>query len=413
MNAWRARILHRRQVIPKLLNRDNPKTWIVPILIGLVVLGLITWANYHFLNTAEYAHRDFMSLWGGGRAVLQGIDPYDREIWVPLRYELGSNWGTGDAVNPFPLWTLLGMIPLSSLPISWAAAIWLTLCQLLLAVAILLLSIVLGTRWPTLAEFAILALGSFTFRSTLVTLGNGQITLVLLFVLTLFLVLMKRNHPFVGGFVLSFIILKPNPFILFAPLVALWLLLHKRWRTITGGLFSIAVMLIVSWAVIPGWLINWFGVRDKTGSSIRSFIMPTLWGAATELNIQWAPLLGFGFTVALTAALGWYLFTHSDLDISEVVSLAIIGSILVTPYAWAYEHALLLIPMIFLFMRLEQRWLAWLYWLLTIFVVPWMLLHYSNQVGRGTFEVLVPLLTLIVFWLFVAFGSSGRQAEAA
>ena len=410
-DAWRTKKLRIEKVTLKLPEKDKPRTWVIPILLGLVCLGLITWANYHILNTPEYAHRDFMSLWGGGRAILLDIDPYDREIWVPLRYELGSIWGTGDAVNPFPLWTLLVMTPLSSLPIGWGAAIWITLSLLLLAVAILLLSTVLGTRRPTVAEFALLALGAFTFRASLVTLGNGQITLVLLAILTLFLVLMKRNHPYAAGFILSFIILKPNPFILFAPLVAFWLLIHKRWRVIAGGLTSVALMLIVSWAVIPGWLINWLTVREKTGTTIRTFIMPTLWGAAAEINRQWAPLLGFVFVVALTAGLGWYLFTRKDLDISNVVALAIVGSILIAPYAWAYEHALLLIPLVLLFMRLERRWLAWLVWITLIFILPWILYRYSNEQDRGTFEVLVPLLTLIAFWLFVGVARTRRQGE--
>lgn len=412
LDAWRTIMMRIEQVIPRLPKKEKPRTWVIPILLGLVYLGLMTWANYHFLNTAEYAHRDFMSLWGGGRAILMDLDPYDREIWVPLRYDLGSNWGTGDAVNPFPLWTLLVMTPLSSLPIGWGAAIWLTLSQILLAVAILLLSTALGTRRPTVAEFALLALGAFTFRGTLVTLGNGQITLVLLAILTLFLVLMKRDHPFTAGFILSFIILKPNPFILFAPLLAFWLLIHKQWRAIAGGLTSLALMLIVSWAVIPGWLLNWLTVREKTGTSNRTFMMPTLWGAATEINVQWAPLLGFVFAVGLTAGLGWYLFTRKDLDISEVVSLAIVGSILITPYAWAYEHALLLIPLVLLFMRLEQRWLAWLVWITLTFILPWNLYRYSNEQDRGTFEVLVPLLTLIAFWLLVAISRARRGAGA-
>jgi hypothetical protein len=41
---------------------------------------------------------------------------YDPEIWVPLRLELGSNWQTGDAGNPFPMWTLL----LVMLVVTWA-----------------------------------------------------------------------------------------------------------------------------------------------------------------------------------------------------------------------------------------------------------------------------------------------------
>lgn len=390
-------------------NPIKPWKWLGLLVLGLVILGLMTWANYHYLNTPKYAHRDFMSLWGGGWAVLEGIDPYDPEIWRPLRLELGSKWETGDQGNPFPLWTLLLMTPLSKLSLGQAAAVWLTASQALLALSVLLLAVELGKRRPTVAEFALLAFGAFMFRGTLVTLHNGQITLILLAILTLFLVLMKRNHPFAAGFILAFIILKPNPFILFAPLVALWLLLHKRWQVIAGGLTSVAIMLAISWMVNPGWLFTWQTVREKTGTSIRSFIMPTLWGSAAEISVQWAPLLGFLFIVGLTAALGWYVFRHKELEVGEVVSLAIVSSLLVTPYAWAYEHVLLLIPLTLLFTRLNRRWLAGLIWLGLVFILPWILYRASEVRGRGTIEVLLPLLTAFIFWILIVVQRTRRE----
>lgn len=379
----------------------KPWNWLGLLTLGLILLVLLTWANYHYLNTPQYAHRDFMSLWGGGWAVLEGIDPYDPEIWRPLRLELGSKWETGDKGNPFPLWTLLLMAPLSKLSLGWGAAVWLTASQGLLAMAVLMLAVELGERRPSLADFALLALGAFMFRGTLVTLHNGQITIFLLAFITLFLVLMKRNYPIIAGFILGFIILKPNPFIFFAPLVALWLLFHKRWRVIAGGLTSVAILLAISWMVIPGWLFSWQTVREKTGNSIRSFIMPTLWGSAAEISVQWAPLLGSLFVVGLTIALAWYVFRHKELEISEVISLAIVSSLLITPYAWAYEHVLLLIPLTLLFTRLKQRWLAELIWIGLVFTLPWILYRAGEEFGRGTIEVLVPMLTALIYWAWL------------
>jgi hypothetical protein len=390
---------------------SDRRTWLILAVFVLLLGAALTWANYNFLNTPSYAHRDFMSLWGGGWAIRHDVNTFDSEIWAPLRLELGSKWRTGDAGNPFPLWTLLLVMPLSLLPLGWGAAVWLALSQLLLGLTVYFLLIELGERKPSVLEFGLIAIGVFAFRGTLVTLLNGQITIILMLALTLFLVFVKRDRPFWAGVALALILLKPNPFIIFAPLMALWLILHKKWRIIAGGATAVVVMFAVTWAVLPGWLLDWQSVREKTGSSPRSFIMPTLWGAGTELSVRWAPLIGLLLVVGLTAVLGWYLYTRKKLTEREVLSLAIAGSLLATPYGWAYEHMLLLIPLILYFTRLERRWLAWLMWLALAFVLPWFFFQVSQERGTGTTELLTPLLVLIVVWLLVIFKKDNPPKE--
>ncbi len=387
---------------------NTNRTWLFLAVFVLALGAALTWANFNFLNTPSYIQRDFMSLWGGGWAIRHDVDTFDPEIWAPLRMELGSKWRTGDAGNPFPMWTLLVVMPLSLLPLGWGAAVWLTLSQLLLGFIVYLLLIELGERKPSVFEFALVAIGVFAFRGTLVTMLNGQITVFLMLALTLFLVLVKRDKPFWAGVALAFIILKPNPFIVFAPMVALWLILRRKWEIIAGGVTAVLIMLAVTWAILPGWLLEWQNVREKTGSSPRSFIMPTFWGTGTEISAQWAPLIGLILVVGLTVALGWYLYTRPNINERHVISLAIVGSLLATPYAWAYEHSLMLIPLILYFTRIERRWLAWIMWLSLVIVLPWYFFQVSQQRGSGITEVLTPLLVMIVVWLLVIFEKNRR-----
>ena len=235
---------------------NTKRTWLFLTVFVLALGAALTWANFNFLNTPSYIQRDFMSLWGGSWAIRHDVDTFDPEIWAPLRLELGSKWRTGDAGNPFPMWTLLVVMPLSLLPLGWGAAIWLTLSQLLLGFIVYLLLIELGQRRPSVIEFALIAIGVFAFRGTLVTLLNGQITVFLMLSLTLFLVFVKRDKPFWAGVALAFIILKPNPFIIFAPMVALWLILRRKWQIIAGGVTAVLVMLAVTWAILPAGCCN-------------------------------------------------------------------------------------------------------------------------------------------------------------
>ena len=113
----------------------------------------------------------------------------------------------------------------------------------------------------------------------------------------------------------------------------------------------------------------------------------------------------------LTLALGWYLYTRPNINEQHVVSLAIIGSLLATPYAWAYEHMLMLIPLILYFTRIKRRWVAWLMWLSLVFVLPWYFFQVSQNRSSGTTEVLTPLLVMIVVWLLVIFEKSRQKAN--
>ncbi|MCP4421282.1 MAG: DUF2029 domain-containing protein [Chloroflexi bacterium] len=157
-----------------------------------------------------------------------------------------------------------------------------------------------------LGEFALLVLGAFTFRGTLISLRGGQITFVLLFILVLFLTLMRNGRPFWAGFALAFVILKPNPFVLLLPLVGLWFFQRRQWRAIVGVAVAGAILFIGSWALLPGWLPGWLDVRGKT---IITFMMPTVWGIAYDLSGEWWAAVGLLLAAAVTAVIGWITLT--------------------------------------------------------------------------------------------------------
>ena len=171
--------------------RTGRARWLL-VPLGTAFVAILVGAHYWFLTTpTRYANRDFMSLWCGGRAILEGLDPYDPQVWVPLRRRFGSTWMPDDRA-PFPLWTLMFSTPFALLNLDWGAAAWLVLAEWLLDLSAFLLLTRLEGQKPSLAAFACVALGAFASRGTLTTLNNGQITFVLLLVLTLFLVLSKR-----------------------------------------------------------------------------------------------------------------------------------------------------------------------------------------------------------------------------
>ena len=382
-----------------------------PLLIAasvLLVFGLLTWGMYEMLTgPARYNNRDFMSLFAGGKAILRGLDPYDPAVWNPLRAELGSTWMPDDRV-PFPLWTLLLVLPFAALDLGWAAAAWLAFSLCVLGAGLFLLINSYYHKPLPVGEFFLVALFTFTYRAGLVSMNNGQITFVLFFIVSLFLVLVKRKRPFLAGIVLSFIIIKPNPFILFVPAFGLWLLWQRRWTTIAGGATGGLALLLASWLVQPGWLFEWLNVRGKTEATA---ITPTVWGLAYEIWPEWWAALGLVFVVGVTAVLGLIIFRNPNLTETEVLPLVLIASLLTTPYAWVYEHLLLLVPALLIYLAIKQRGVAALVWLLLVFVLPWGTFWLAESRASDTLTALVPLFVGLFFYYFAVAHAATKNSQ--
>lgn len=375
--------------------QPKPQRTLLTILFILLIFLLLTWGMYEMLTgPARYNNRDFMSLFAGGKAILRGLDPYDPAVWNPLRAELGSTWMPDDR-TPFPLWTLLLVLPFAALDLGWAAAAWLAFSLCVLGGGLFLLIQAYYDKPLPVGEFALVALFTFTYRAVLVSMNNGQITFLLFFVLALFLWLVRRERPFLAGITLSFVILKPNAFVLFVPAFGLWLLWRRRWHVVAGVVAGGLGMLLVSWLVLPGWLSEWLNVTGKTEVTA---ITPTVWGLAYEIWPEWWAALGIVFVVGVTAVLGLIIYRQPTLTETEVMPLALIGSLLTTPYAWVYEHLLLLIPSILIFLAIQRRGTAAFVWLLLVFVLPWGTFWLAENRASDTLTALVPLIAGAIFY---------------
>ena len=366
----------------------NWRQFIKSVLIILLATLLLAWGHYQFVVTPlDFANKDFMSLWTGAKAVLRNLNPYDVTVWEPLRASYGSSW-MPDPRAPFPLWTFIFTAPFALFPIPWGAALWLSVSELLLA------GIVYGfVRRLRLSpiDVGLLILGCAVSIVTLLVLINGQITIFLLLFLSLFLFFERQRRPFLAGLILSFIIIKPNPFIAFVPLIGLWLVLRKKWAVIAGGAVGALGLAAISWALQPGWVFDWMNVREKTSVST---ITPTIWGLAGDVAGGWWLPVGVLLAIALVAGAGWFIFTHPELSNEAVLSLAIPISLLTTPYTWVYEHALLYIPWLWLYVAQPRRRAGQLVWVSLALLIPWILFFVAAARDSDSLAFISPALAL-------------------
>lgn len=372
----------------------SPRTYPV-YYVSLALLGFLTLlALVHYIFVVEaldYANKDFMSLWTGGKALLAGQSPYDPNVWRAMRTQFGSSWFPDDRA-PFPLWTFVFTTPFALLPIPLAAALWMALTELALAASVFLVVRYLAGFHLMPLDSGLLLLGVVASIATILVLINGQMTAFLLAILVGYLLLRQRERLFTAGLLLALVAMKPNAFIAFVPLVGVWLLVGRHWRVIAGGLTSVLVMVVVTWLIQPGWLFEWLNVREKT---VVVTTTPTLWGLAAELAGDWWLPVGLLLTVLTVSGVGWYFVRHKELGEAPVVSLALAASLLTTPYTWSYEHALLFLPLAWAFALIPRRKMANTIWLGLAFLVPWLLFAIAATRINDSFGWMSPLLAII------------------
>jgi hypothetical protein len=359
-------------------------------LLSLSLFGLLVAANFQFLvKLIPFVDRDFMTLWAGGKALLVGIDPYEPGQWEPLFTSFGSVW-IPNPWSPYPLWTSMFFVFLAWLPVNYAAAIWLSITELAVGSSIFLLATQIGPRHLTPVSYLAILVGGFLFRGTSLTILHGQLTALLLLVVTMFLFLMKNRQHILAGICLALIVLKPTSFILFAPLIVIWLIRRGFWKVIYGGATATALIVVTSWLVQPGWPLEWLNARGKVYVTYQT---PTVWGLAYEISPIWWPWLGTGFAIIVTIILGWYCLNCDRLGIEDVASLALAASLVITPYAWAYEHALLVLPLTLLYGRIRATAQFTLIWSFLALALPWILFGIALERKVDTFSVFIPIST--------------------
>ena len=374
------------------------------VLVGLVLV-LVTVLNYRLAVTVlgGMVNKDFMSVWGGARALLLGLDPYDPQVWPELRAQFGSTWFP-DPTCPFPAWTLMFFLPLALLPIAVAGAIWMTISEISLVISIPWFLKAAGADRDAVLRIG-MVLGAIAARPFLAALINGQMIPVLVPVLAGAVLLYSRGRSFWFGFLLALLITKPNLFPLFYVGLALLLLSRRDWAAIGGLAAGGTTLLGLSWIVSPGWLFRW--LRVGTDKTIRFFSVPTLWGVSFDLlgGDLWIPVAIFASALVVVVTL--VLVVRWREDWLPALALALGASLLTTPYLRAYDHILLLLPAVTAaVIGWRGRWQRLFPWLGLVLVLPWMFFGFAVAYGSDQWSALVTVAT--IGYLFIGYGRARR-----
>lgn len=280
--------------------------------------------------------RDSLAYWAAGNLLLHGKNPYSPAEVFALQQSQGYSEAK-PLVLRTPPWSLWLILPLGVLNSYWAWVLWLLvlLASLLVSMRVCWQLCGDGPRPPT-----IFLLAGYLFAPVAGCLIAGQLGLVLLLGFVAFIALEKR-HPYLAGAALLIPFAKPHVLALLWPMLAVWVIVRKKW-TVAAGFFSVLLAACFTALIFDPEVFAHYQEMLRQSSIQKEFI-PALSGVVRLVFFrrffwtQFIPLaLGFVWS-------GWYFSKRRQTwDWASDGPALLVVSVLVTPYAWMTDEAILL-----------------------------------------------------------------------
>lgn len=310
-----------------------PKTRFIVQQYRVVFLALVTAAATFFLwpriTAIQLSEFDFSQFWFAANQVALGNNPYTQAALL------------------YPPWVIPFFLPFGFLTFNTSRWIW-------YFIQIGLLFWVFHQAWsiyhgPKRVQWVAWVVGFF-FSATVFTLILGQLSLIVLAGVIVFLKCIEKTHfgwqDYLGiglaGYLIS---LKPQTFYLFWIFWVVWVITHKQWRPFLASITGILGASVLLSAVFPDILLSYLiGLIQSP---------PVIWGTPTigywlryilgeeYFGLQFiAPLLGVGW-----ALLHWRHSKKQWRWQDQIPNIAFV-TLLTAPYAWTHDY-LILLPAIF------------------------------------------------------------------
>jgi hypothetical protein len=285
---------------------------------------------------------DFRPYWSASYLLRQGQD-FSNPILMDKIERTLTGWDKSFTMMAwFAPTGMVILLPFTLLPFEKAAFLWLLLSILVLCITAFLLW-EKGNRkiWiPLLVIFA--------FPMTLLSLYVGQINILVLLGLAIYLSLEKSKYQYLRGVGLALTTIKPHLVILTLPLIILDSIYRKQWKLLIGFSGALLFSAIILFAFYPSWISSFWILISFGLSTLRE--TPTISGLIVHTTGQswgkwlWIPGL-FIFTVF------WWI-RKEKINFHHMIYYSIPLSLLVSPIGWSYDQIILLVPTFFILIRM-------------------------------------------------------------
>lgn len=292
---------------------------------------------------------DFIQYWSAFQLWISGKNPYDPELILGLQQQLGLV-DTKPITLWAPPWVLILLAPVLVLPFEQAALLWLGLGFCFIFLAVLMIRAVYAPACPLLY----LVVAAAFFPPCWEALAWGQVSLLLLVSIALFLYSSYRGLDIVAGLCLVPLTVKPHLFLSLLPLIGFWIIQRKRWQVAVA--FAVALIVLCLILIIQGESLSAWVISFKVSSADKVSLVSDWYAATLADFIRYLVLLLTGKQplwprllvplLALLAAGVSCLFLPRSWSIARWFPPFLCLSLLAAPYGWYYDQSvLLLVPL--------------------------------------------------------------------
>jgi hypothetical protein len=278
--------------------------------------------------------RDFAEYWASGHQLAHHSNPYDGDGILSLERSAGFPSGHPALIMGNPPSALLLVLPLGFLGPTAGWLLWSLLLLACLVASVRMVWIMHG-RPKNQLHFL-----GYSFGPALVCLMGGQVSPFVLLGLVLFLCL-HRSRPFLAGVSLWLCLLKPHLFLPFGVVLILWAIITHSHRLLEGVAVALGVSTGIGFLLDPLAWIHYAQMMRSTridrlpipclSIMLRRDVSPnTIW-------LQYLPA-----AIGCVWALDYFRRHRDDWDWMEHGSLLMLVSVLVAPYTWFTDQAILM-----------------------------------------------------------------------
>jgi hypothetical protein len=193
----------------------------------------------------------------------------------------------------------------------------------------------------------------YTFSAALSCLSAGQMSLIVLLGLALFLRL-HRTYPVIAGASLLLLALKPHLFLPFFLALMLWCIVRRQFRLMAGAVGALLICLAIAYVLDPAGWTQYRGMMSQVHldtESIPGLSFLFLW---LHPSSEWLKYVA-GMLGCVWA--GWYFYRYRrEWDWLEHGSIVVLVSVVVAPYAWFTDQSVLIPALLHALYRTRSRW---------------------------------------------------------
>lgn len=364
-------------------NDDTPRSpaWLRWALVALVVLGALHFVARGPARTLTSANMDASFLAIGGRALLNGDNPYDPEDFNRIWLEKGADPTEpspydkrGLQVMVYPPSAYLLATPLGLLDLTPARIAWNTVNTLAYLASIALVVVIARLRpGPKHAPFLALLAGALLLNAGTSVIALGQTSAVpMLLISAGTLAFLREKRLLAGVLIGSAAAIKPQLGLPYVYLLLFWTDWRALGTAIATGLALLGTALVRLWVagvpVIESWRTNIaeFSLRDanplervdphypfqhlEIGAPIAVVTGSAVTGRIAGLAIGIALLAAYSLVARTTKAKAAPQHLRRLCDLSFISTL-----LLVAVFHRTYDGVVLLLPLAFAIVLLAQR----------------------------------------------------------